>query len=116
ETADGHAEEALTRCDGAPEPVTFLDRIHLAFARAFASARLGDTATAREEADRAVAIADGTESRLEQAITRLARAHVLAAVAPEDAPGAAAEADAYLGTLGIDAPGWRRAFALAAGA
>ncbi len=116
ETAAGRPADALARCDRATEPVTFLDGIHLAFARAFASARLGDEERARAQCDRAVAIADGTESRLEQAVTRLARAHVLAVVAPDEAASAAAEADAYLGTLGIAARGWRRLFALAAGA
>ena len=62
-----------------------------------------------------VVIADATQSRLEQAVTRLARISVLERIGARDALIARDDAQQRLNEIGIEATGWRRAFALAAG-
>jgi tetratricopeptide (TPR) repeat protein len=111
--AAGRVDEALSlyeeRAGGA---ITYLDRIDFALLRAFASLRQGNAEEARVAVDDAVAIADTTQARLDQAVTRLARASVLDAMQAGDAATARNDAEQRLHEIGIDAVGWRRLFAL----
>jgi tetratricopeptide (TPR) repeat protein len=111
--AAGRVDEAMSlyeaRAGGA---ITYLDRIDFALLRAFASLRQGNAEEARVAVDDAVAIADTTQARLDQAVTRLARASVLDAMQAGDAATARNDAEQRLHEIGIDAVGWRRLFAL----
>ncbi|MBV8949948.1 MAG: AAA family ATPase [Actinobacteria bacterium] len=110
--AAGRVDEALAlHEERLHSAVTYLDRIQFAFLRAFASLRQGRFEEARIAADDAVTTADGTQSRLEQAVTRLARAAVLTRTGAVDASAQLADADERLDDIGIDAVGWRRLFA-----
>ena len=66
--------------------------------------------------DEVVALSDATEARLDQAVTRLARAHGAARLGWPDAEEAMREAQARLETIGVSAPGWSKLFSRAAGA
>lgn len=113
--AAGRVGEALELYEErADRAITYLDGIQFALLRAFASVRKGDAEEARIAVDEAVAIADATQSRLEQGITRLARAAVLTRTGTGDAAAARDDADRRLHEIGIDAVGWRRLFALLA--
>jgi class 3 adenylate cyclase/tetratricopeptide (TPR) repeat protein len=113
--ACGRAEEALRLCDDlADRCVTYLDHLQVAIARAFALVQLGDRPGAEQSLWRALEIADRTDSRLDQAIARLARARAWEAMGRPDADEAAHEAAARLESLALDAPGWNTAFTLAA--
>jgi hypothetical protein len=83
-------------------------------ARGLACAQLGDDACAREACATALALADGTESPLDQALARLAHAHVLDALDDPEAEAVGAEARSRLDVLGLRAVGWETAFHLAA--
>jgi hypothetical protein len=83
-------------------------------ARGLACAQLGDVECAREACATALAIADGTESPLDQALARLAHAHVLDALHDPEAADVRADARARLDRLGLAATGWETAFRLAA--
>ncbi|HUF83752.1 MAG TPA: adenylate/guanylate cyclase domain-containing protein, partial [Acidimicrobiia bacterium] len=113
--ACGRAEEALKLCDGlAEQAVTYLDHLQVAVARAFALVQLGDLPGAEQSFWRAMEIADRTDSRLDQAIARLARARAWEEMGRADADEAAREAAARLEGLGFEASGWDTAFRLAA--
>ncbi|MGH9032327.1 MAG: ATP-binding protein, partial [Acidimicrobiia bacterium] len=112
--ACGRAEEAVRICDDlADQAVTYLDHLELALARGFAQVQLGDTAGAEQCFWRGLEIADRTESRLDQAVARLARARAWAAMGRSDTGDAEHEADARLEALGIDATGWDTVFRMA---
>jgi hypothetical protein len=83
-------------------------------ARGLACAQLGDDECAREACATALALADATESPLDQALARLAHSHALAALDDPEAEAVAAEARSRLDTLGLPATGWDTAFHLAA--
>ncbi len=63
--------------------------------------------------DTVLAGIDSSESRLDQAIARLARAHAWRALGREDTGDAEHEARARLASLGIDASGWVTVFSAA---
>jgi phosphoglycerate dehydrogenase-like enzyme len=105
---------ALTGNANAVSVGSYLDHLEAWMARALAAAQLGDEALAREACATALAVADGTESPLDQALARLAHAHVLDALDDPDAPAARAEARDRLDALGLAATGWETAFRLAA--
>ena len=89
-------------------------RLRSRIARGLACAQLGDEACAREACATALALADGTESPLDQALARLAHSHALTALGDPEAEAAGAEARARLDALGLPATGWETAFRLAA--
>ena len=93
---------------------SYLDHLEAWIARALAFAQRGDEDAAREACEIVLGLADTTESILDQAIARLARAHVLEALGARDAASARAEARSRLDGLGIAASGWETAFRLAA--
>jgi class 3 adenylate cyclase/tetratricopeptide (TPR) repeat protein len=113
--AAGRVDEALALHDENVEAaITYLDRIQFAMVRAFAFTRQGNPEEARVAVDEAVATADATQSRLEQAVTRLALVFVLQQIGARDAASAHDDAEQRLHEIGIDAVGWRRLFALLA--
>jgi tetratricopeptide (TPR) repeat protein len=113
--ACGRAEEALRLGDDlADRAVTYLDHLQVALGRAFALVQLGDLPGAEQSLWRALEIADRTDSRLDQAVARLARAQAWKAMGRDDADEAAREAAARLEGLGLEVPGWRTAFTMAA--
>jgi hypothetical protein len=71
--------------------------------------------SAADAFDTLVALADETESRLDQAIVRLARAYAWRALRHPDADDAARDAQKRLAAIGTTSPGWARVFSLAAG-
>ncbi len=114
--AAGRVDEAIAlHEEHAGTAITYLDRIQFAFVRAFAFARRGNTEEARVAANDAVAEADATQARLEQAVTRLARMYVLRAIGAADAVTAGDDAEQRLRDIGIRAAGWRRMFSSLAG-
>jgi class 3 adenylate cyclase/tetratricopeptide (TPR) repeat protein len=106
----GDELEALTPDD--IDAGTYLDRLQLCAGRAFARLQMGADDTV-EAFDALVADADDTESRLDQALVRLARAHAWRALGREDADAAARDAETRLAAIGTATPGWNRVFTLA---
>ncbi|HWW44896.1 MAG TPA: hypothetical protein VN180_07470, partial [Acidimicrobiia bacterium] len=113
--AASQTEEARALAEESEEEGTFLDRIQHRMAGAFAALQAGEPG-APAAFDDVVAAADATESRLDQAITRLARAHAWRALGRPDADTVWAEAQDRLTAIGITAAGWSRVFSAAAGA
>jgi class 3 adenylate cyclase/tetratricopeptide (TPR) repeat protein len=114
--AAGQPERAVVLTDRANALVvgSYLDHLDAWMARGLACAQLGDDACAREACATALALADGTESPLDQALARLARAYALAALGDPEAESVRAEARARLDAIGVRASGWETAFQLAA--
>ena len=94
---------------------TYLDQLQSELARAFVLLQRGDPA-ASGAFDALLSAIDTTESRLDQAIVRLARAHAWRAMGRDDAEAAEHEANARLASLGIAARGWVTVFTAATGA
>jgi hypothetical protein len=115
-SAAGQPERAIALTDSANAVSvgSYLDHLEAWMARALAAAQLGDDERAREACATALAVADGTESPLDQALARLAHAHVLETLDDPDADIAHADARARLDDLGLAATGWEKAFRLAA--
>jgi hypothetical protein len=113
--AAGRGDEAIALAEAGIGQGTYLDDLHHRLGGAFGRVRAGDP-DAPAAFDAAVAACDATSSRLDQAVVRLARAHALAALDHPDAEAAGRDATARLEAMGISAPGWARAFSLAAGA
>ena len=109
----GQIDDARALADAAVGRGTYLDQIQHALAGAFARLRAGDTDTIRAF-NNVVAVSDATESRLDQAVTRLARAHAWRTLGRADADEATADAQTRLDAIGITADGWDRFFSLAA--
>jgi class 3 adenylate cyclase/tetratricopeptide (TPR) repeat protein len=111
---------AAGRLDDAAEQVTagvrgsYLDELQLELAAAFLAVRR-DASDAAARLDGLVDRMDATEAALEQAITRVARAHALVALGDPRAAEARADADRLLASLDLAMPGWETTFALAAG-
>ncbi|HMF83580.1 MAG TPA: adenylate/guanylate cyclase domain-containing protein [Acidimicrobiia bacterium] len=114
--AAGQPDRAVALTDRANAlPIgSYLDHLESWMARGLACAQLRDEACAREACATALAVADGTESPLDQALARLCHAHALAALADPEADDARADARARLDALGVRATGWETAFHLAA--
>jgi class 3 adenylate cyclase/tetratricopeptide (TPR) repeat protein len=114
--AAGQPERAVALTDRANAlPIgSYLDHLESWMARGLACAQMRDDACAREACATALALADGTESPLDQALARLAHSHALAVLDDPEAEVAGAEARARLGALGVPATGWETAFHLAA--
>ena len=114
--AAGQPERAVALTDRANAlPIgSYLDHLESWMARGLACAQLGEDACAREACATALAVADGTESPLDQALARLAHSHALTALDDPEAAAAGAEARARLDALGLPATGWETAFHLAA--
>jgi class 3 adenylate cyclase/tetratricopeptide (TPR) repeat protein len=114
--AAGQPERAVALTDRANAlPIgSYLDHLESWMARGLACAQLGEDASAREACATALALADGTESPLDQALARLAHSHALTALDDPETEAAGAEARARLDALGLPATGWETAFHLAA--
>jgi hypothetical protein len=113
----GDADRAVAVADEADavEQGTYLDRIGAAFGRGFGLLRLGRHDEARASLASAIAIADGTGDRLNQALTRLALSWGLTAMAAEDAAAARADARDRLEAIGLAETDWDGVFRRAAG-
>jgi class 3 adenylate cyclase/tetratricopeptide (TPR) repeat protein len=114
--AAGQPERAVALTDHANAVSVggYLDHLQAWMARALACAQLEDDACAREAGATVLALADETESPLDQALARLAQAHVLEVLGDSEAEAMRAEARARLDALGLAATGWETAFRLAA--
>ena len=93
---------------------TYLDRIGVAFGKGFALLHLGRREESLATFDAAVATADATGDRLNQALTRLARARALEAMGDPAADAAKADADDRLAALGLPDTEWDGVFRRAA--
>jgi class 3 adenylate cyclase/tetratricopeptide (TPR) repeat protein len=109
----GRTAEARVLADDGRERGTYLDQLQSATAGAFAQLQAGDATTA-EAFDALVAQADATESTLDQASVRLARARAWRALDRSDAPEAESDAQSRMATMGVDLHGWDRVFTRAA--
>jgi predicted ATPase len=97
------------------DDATYADRITALIAGGLAAAQGDDAATAHAMLRSAQELADGTEDRLMQALTRLAEARADGRIGTADAPERLRRAFVNLATLGVSQPGWDTAFRLAAG-
>ena len=114
--AAGRAEEALAVCEQVgPLAVSFLDEIQHLAADAFARLQLGAVDEALDRFVELIVLADSTGSRLDQALSRLARAVALLADGRVEGRASRAEADRLLARLHVPATGWDRVFTLATG-
>ncbi|MBA3654371.1 MAG: tetratricopeptide repeat protein [Actinobacteria bacterium] len=115
--ADGDPEKALSTAATLPElsAGTYIDRMQATVARGLALARLGRTSEAETALTEAVAIVDGTDDLLDQAVARLGRAIGFETMGRPDAAAVMTDAHRRLRELDIDALGWETAFRLAAG-
>ncbi len=112
--AAGRSDEARALADANVEAGTYLDQLQHRLAGAFAALQL-DAPDAAARFDGVVAASDATESRLDQAVTRLARAQAWRASGRDDADVAEDDARRRLAAMGIDASGWVRLFSAAVG-
>jgi hypothetical protein len=114
--ATGDTEAAAELADSIdPAASTFVDRRTAQIAAGLAAARIGDQEAAIDRFERAVVEVDRTDSRLSQAIVRVARAVAYDALDLPEAPELAAEADRRTDEMGLSLSGWRHVFALAVG-
>lgn len=113
----GDAEGALAVAERTEsvEQGTYLDRIGVSFGRGFALVRLGRAEEGRSCLEGAVALADGTGDRLNQALTRLALSWGLIALGSADAEAVRADAKARLERIGLAETEWDAVFRRAAG-
>ena len=96
------------------ETATYADRSMALLATGLALLQLGRAEEAEAAVTSALTVVDATGDRLQQAILRLGAAEGLEAMAHPSAGPLRAEAEARLGAMGVDAPGWRNLFRLAA--
>ncbi len=112
--ATGQTDEVIELADAvvADDTATYLDRAYAVMAVSLARARVGDP-DGIGRLDIAIEAIDATEDVVAQAVTRLVRAASLGALGAEGSEAAAAEAQARLDALGVDADGWRTIIRLA---
>src|SRR3989440_6981879 len=103
--AAGQPERAVALTDRANAVGigSYLDHLEAWIARGLACAQLGDEACAREACATALALADGTESPLDQALARLAHSQALTALHHPGAQAARAQARPRLVARGLPA-------------
>ena len=94
---------------------SYLDALQLDLAGGFVALRRGEPGPLLRF-DELVARMDASEAVLEQAITRIARAHAYAAAGDPGATDARADADRALAAIDTAMPGWETTFRLTAGA
>ena len=110
--ADGRGAEIPEPSPDKIHAGTYLDHLQLCLGLAFGRLQTGaaDTTAAF---DSLVAVADDTESKLDQTLVRLARAYAWRALGRADADDVWDDAHARLAAIGTDASGWARVFDLA---
>jgi class 3 adenylate cyclase/tetratricopeptide (TPR) repeat protein len=113
----GAAADAIAVADRTDEVEqgTYLDRIGTLFGRGFGLLQLGRGDEARACLEQAVATADGTGDRLNQALTRLALSWGLIALGSADAQAVRDDAKARLELIGLAETEWDAVFRRAAG-
>jgi len=89
---------------------TYLDANFVRYARGFAALQLGHPDDAARHLDRAVDVADSTDDRLSQALTRLARGRLLEAAERSDASEHLADAHRRLEAIGLSTTDWDLVF------
>ncbi|WP_419842236.1 adenylate/guanylate cyclase domain-containing protein [Candidatus Poriferisodalis sp.] len=94
---------------------TYVDVRNALVARALAHARDGDRPAMAAAFDQVMVLTDATDSRLSQAVVRLARAVGHEAFGEPNAAALRAEAEVAIAQLGVRPGGWETAFLLAAG-
>ncbi len=115
--AADRVEEAVAFASavGGDERATYLDRRTASLAAALAAVRSGDGVRADQCFEEAISHIDSTESRMSQAVVRLAQAIGHETLGSRAAPELRADAERALDDLGMHPEGWERAFRLAAG-
>ena len=115
--ATGRVGDAASLAERVPlhPAATYLDQVIGELAAGLAYARDRDAPQATAWLGQARRRIDATGDRLFQAVVRIADAAALRTLDDPGAEAAEADADARLARLGIDANGWRCAFAHAAG-
>jgi tetratricopeptide (TPR) repeat protein len=111
--AAGRSDEVTALVERAFDNGTYLDRLQLGMADAFARLQRNDPGAA-DAFDSLLATADATESRLDQAIVALARGRAWRALGRLDVEDAEREANARLEAIGAPLTGWSTVFSLAA--
>jgi tetratricopeptide (TPR) repeat protein len=113
----GRAEETAALALQVPRHAasTYLDEAIAEVATGLARARAGDAVGSAEWIGAATKRVDATGDRLFQAVVRLAGVAALRALGDPEADALGDEAEIRLTRIGIDADGWRCAFAHAAG-
>lgn len=113
----GNVEEAAThatRVLGASR-ATYLDRRTASLALALSYARRGERVEMEQAFSDALAAVDATESRLSQALARLARAVAYEVIGDSQADAYHLEAGSLLADIGVEPDGWEDAFRVAVG-
>lgn len=115
--AEGSTIDALeqSRFAMASGTGTYVDVRNALVARALAHARDADRPAMEAAFDQAMLLADATDSRLSQAVVRLAKAIGHEAFETPDAAALRSEAEVAISALGARPGGWETAFRLAAG-
>jgi tetratricopeptide (TPR) repeat protein len=113
----GDADGAIAVADEADavEQGTYLDRVGAALGRGFGFVRLGRHDEGRAALEGAVASADATGDRLNQALSRLALSWGLAAMGAPDAESVRADARERLEAMGLPDTEWDGVYRRAAG-
>ncbi|MFT5531193.1 MAG: class 3 adenylate cyclase/tetratricopeptide (TPR) repeat protein [Candidatus Poriferisodalaceae bacterium] len=94
---------------------TYLDRRTAGLARALSYARSGNRAAMEQAFRDALMGVDATESVMSQAVVRLARAVAYETMGDVNADAYRLEASSLLADMGVEVPGWERAFRIASG-
>jgi tetratricopeptide (TPR) repeat protein len=113
----GNVEEAATHATRVlgDSRATYLDRRTASLALALSYARRGERVEMEQAFSDALAAVDATESRLSQALARLARAVAYEAIGDSQADAYHLEAGSLLADIGVEPDGWEDAFRVAAG-
>jgi len=111
--AAGRTDEVFELVGRTLDHGTYLDRLQLGLAEAFAKLQRND-ADAADAFDALVATAEATESRLDQAVVHLARSEAWRSLERPDADGAEREANARIEMIGTPLTGWQTVFSVAA--
>jgi len=98
----------------ATDQATYLDRRSALVAKGLGHARLGDEPAARLAFGDAIEMIDATDSRVSQAVTRLAEAIALQAIGTDDAAEKRRDVEVQLDSLGLTGTGWHTLFERAA--
>jgi hypothetical protein len=113
--AAGRAADAVSVADATAEVQggTYSDRMWRRWGEGYARLQLGDTEGGLAALDDADATTAATDSKVDQAVTALARAIALEAIGHVDAVAARVDAMERFAELGVTGYGWERVFTTA---
>jgi hypothetical protein len=108
----GRDDEALALADAvlSGEEGTYLDRRAANIAEGLIHARRGDADAVAAVFDRAIAEIDATDSRMSQAVVRLAHGVALEALGSPDGTAVRQDAEGRFADLDLDSRGWATVF------